>query len=386
MMQSAEYWSLVLAGSIAGFVWGANQIVLSIYLYNIGLSPVQIGVVQGLSTAFITAGSLTWGYLADLVDRKKLFYALSGASAALMASMASANPLAVAAAYAAASFLNRGVVYNAILGDYARARGISNEAFAASSSLSSLFAALGSLSTSITSLGLPGFKALFFLEGLAISLSAAFMTLAGPVPRAERSSFSLDVRRLKSYWLLKRLVPETLVGLGAGVIIPLFSLWFYLKFNASMTSLSVTYAISDLTLALGAMSAPFIAKTFRSRVDAVVALQATATALLSLMPFVGSAEAAFALFIVRTALMNMANPLISALINDLTPQEERGRVFGLWNTLSSVPRAVGPAVGGYLMSAGMVDAPLFITAGLYAVAVVLFKLLLGQVEASAGRG
>lgn len=379
-MRRAEYWSLVLAGSVMGFVWGANQVALSIYLYNIGLNAAQIGIIQGISTAFMTAGSLAWGYLADLVDRKRLFYALSATSAALMASMASANPLAVAAAYAATSFLNRNVVYNAILGDYARARGISNEAFAASSSLSSLFAALGSSSASITSLGLSGFKTLFLLEGFVISLSAVLMAFTGPAPRAERAAFSLDIRRLKSYWLLKRLVPETLVGLGAGVIIPLFSLWFYLKFHVSMTNLSITYAISDVTLALGAMSAPFIAKVFGSRVNAIVTLQAIATVLLSLMPFAGSAKAAFALFIARTALMNMANPLISALINDLTPQEERGRVFGLWNTLSSVPRAAGPAIGGYLMNTGMVDAPLFMTAGLYAAAVVLFKLLLGPVE------
>ena len=385
-MRRAEYWSLVLAGSIVGFVWGANQVALSIYLYDIGLDAAQIGVIYGISTAFMTAGSLIWGYLADLYDRRKLFYILSGASAALTASMASANPSAVAISYIVASFLNRGVVYSAILGDYAKTHGVSNEAFAASSSLSSFFAALGSLSSSITSIGVQGFRALYLLEALVISTSAALLTLTEPTPRVERGAFSLDVRRLRSYWLLKRLIPETLIGLGAGVIIPLFSLWFYLKFHVAMASLSITYTISDLTLALGAMSAPSIAKIFKSRVDAVVVLQAVATALLASMPFISSAEADLALFIARTALMNMANPLLSALINDLTPQEERGRMFGLWNTLSNVPRALGPAVGGYLMSAGFIDAPLLITAGLYAIAVVLFKILLGQVEARSASG
>jgi MFS family permease len=385
-VRGAGYWSLILAGSLAGFIWGANQVALSIYLVKIGLDAAQIGIVYGVSTAAMTAGSLLWGYLADIYDRRRLYYALSIASAALTASMAAAKPLVVVASYISASLLNRGTVYSAILGDHAKARGLSNEAFSLSSSLSSFFAALGSLSTSITSAGIPGFQALFLLEGLVIAASAALISLSEPAAAMERGRLLLDLRALKSYWLLKRLIPESLIGLGAGVIIPLFSLWFYIKFHVSMGSLAAFYAASDLTLALGAASAPLIARALRSRINAIVALQSLATALLASMPFVGSAEMALTLFVARTALMNMANPLLSALINDLVPQEERGRVFGLWNTLSSVPRALGPAVGGYLMGSGMVDAPLFITAGLYAVAVALFKILLGQAESKLARG
>ncbi|MGC8583307.1 MAG: MFS transporter [Thermoproteus sp.] len=385
-MRNASYWGLILAGSLAGFIWGANQVALSIYLVKIGLDVAQIGAVYGASTAAMTAGSLLWGYLADIYDRRRLYYALSFASATFTALMATAKPLVVAASYISASLLNRGVVYSAILGDYAKARGLSNEAFSFSSSLSSFFAALGSLSTSVTAAGIPGFQTLFLLESLAIAVSAALLSLSEPVAAVERGRLSLDLRTLRSYWLLKRLIPESLIGLGAGVIIPLFSLWFYIKFHVSVGSLAVFYAASDLTLALGAASAPLIARALRSRVDAVVVLQSLATALLASMPFVGSAEIALSLFVARTALMNMANPLLSALINDLVPQEERGRVFGLWNTLSSVPRAVGPAIGGYLMGSGMIDAPLFITAGLYAVAVALFKALLGQAESRLARG
>ncbi|KUO85492.1 MAG: hypothetical protein AT711_00285 [Thermoproteus sp. CIS_19] len=172
-MRGAGYWSLILAGSLAGFIWGANQVALSIYLVKIGLDAAQIGIVYGISTAAMTAGSLLWGYLADIYDRRRLYYALSIASAALTASMAAAKPLVVVASYISASLLNRGTVYSAILGDHAKARGLSNEAFSLSSSLSSFFAALGSLSTSITSAGIPGFQALFLLEGLVIAASEA---------------------------------------------------------------------------------------------------------------------------------------------------------------------------------------------------------------------
>ncbi|MDT7903564.1 MAG: MFS transporter, partial [Caldivirga sp.] len=68
------------------------------------------------------------------------------------------------------------------------------------------------------------------------------------------------------------------------------------------------------------------------------------------------------------------------LINELTPREERGRVFGIWNMLSSIPRTVGPELGGYLINIGYLDLPLYITSALYAIAVTLFYILLKGVE------
>ncbi|MEM3326502.1 MAG: MFS transporter [Thermoproteus sp.] len=372
--------SLILAGSITGFLWGANQTVLSIYLYRIGLTPAQVGIVYALSTTFMTLGALVVGYLADLYDRARLYYALSFASAVLTALMGLPNPIVVVVSYISTSFLNRPTVYSAILGDYAKTRGISNEAFAYSAALSSFFAALGSSSASITALGPAGFRALFLLESLVIVLSALFIASAGPTSTVEHVRPSLSFKELKSYWLLKRLIPEAVIGLGAGLIIPLFSLWFYLKFHVSVTSLSISYALSDLTLSVGTATAPLIAKALKSRVNSIVVLQSIATAILAAMPLVGIAEIDLALFVARTALMNMANPLLSALINDLVPQEERGRVFGAWNALSNIPRALGPLVGGYLMDLGLVDAPLFMTAGLYASAVILFKILFNNID------
>ncbi|WP_252901571.1 MFS transporter [Vulcanisaeta sp. JCM 14467] len=197
--------------------------------------------------------------------------------------------------------------------------------------------------------------------------------------RIERVSLR-DLGRLRSSWLLKRLLPEALIGLGAGVIIPLFSLWFYLKFHVNIASLGVVYAISNATLALGTLMAPSISRLMRSRVASVVMLEGLATGVLAIMPSIYDLPLLLALFIVRNTLMNMANPLLTSLINELVPREERGRVFGIWNMISSIPRAVGPGIGGYLMDIGYLDLPLYITSALYATAVVLFYALLRGVE------
>nr|KJR72508.1 MAG: hypothetical protein TU36_01680 [Vulcanisaeta sp. AZ3] len=102
------------------------------------------------------------------------------------------------------------------------------------------------------------------------------------------------------------------------------------------------------------------------------------------MPSIYNLLVLLALFIIRNTLMNMANPLLTSLINELVPREERGRVFGIWNMISSIPRAVGPGIGGYLMGIGYLDLPLYITSILYATAVVLFYTLLRGVENKVG--
>ncbi len=145
--------------------------------------------------------------------------------------------------------------------------------------------------------------------------------------------------------------------MGAGVIIPLFSLWFYLKFHINIASLGIVYAISNATLALGTLMAPTISRLLRSRVISVVMLEGLATGVLAIMPSIYDLPLLLALFIIRNTLMNMANPLLTSLINELVPREERGRVFGLWNMISSIPRAVGPGIGGYLMDIGYLDMP-----------------------------
>lgn len=364
---------------------------LSIYMASIGMSPALIGAVLGASALFSAAGSLAVGYLADYADRLRLFVLLSLAEGASLLLMAFRSPVVVSAAYLLFMFLNRYPVWAAVMGEFARRRGASDELFSISSALNVAFSVLGAAIASLPSyLGQLGYDVLFAAEASAVLISAAsaysaIKRLGLASIGAERVGLR-DLLRLRSSWLLKRLLPDALIGLGAGLIIPLFSLWFYLKFHVSLASLSVVYAASNATLALGILAAPVVSRALGSRVLSVTVLQGTATAILAVMPEVPNLPAVLALFVVRNTLMNMANPLLTSLINDLTPKEERGRVFGAWNTLSSVPRAVGPAVGGYLMGAGYLDLPLYITASLYATAVASFYVLLRGVEGSLQAG
>ncbi|WP_460173627.1 MFS transporter [Vulcanisaeta sp. JCM 14467] len=378
---------LVTANSLSGIIWGANSVILSIYMLSIGMSATLIGVVLGLFSLMNALGSLIVGYLTDFMDRVRLFMVLSLISGSLILLMITGVPAIVSIAYLMTALFNRYVVLTAIVGEFAKQRNVSDEMFSLSSSFNIIFSVVGSVMAVLPSyLGRLGYELIFIVEALAVYLTIPLILNAirhlDPAivnVRIERVSLR-DLGRLRSSWLLKRLLPEALIGLGAGVIIPLFSLWFYLKFHVNIASLGVVYAISNATLALGTLMAPSISRLMRSRVASVVMLEGLATGVLAIMPSIYDLPLLLALFIVRNTLMNMANPLLTSLINELVPREERGRVFGIWNMISSIPRAVGPGIGGYLMDIGYLDLPLYITSALYATAVVLFYALLRGVE------
>ncbi|MGC8606341.1 MAG: MFS transporter [Vulcanisaeta sp.] len=378
---------LVTANSLSGIIWGANSVILSIYMLGIGISTTLIGIVLGLFSLINALGSLITGYLTDYMDKVRLFTVLSIISGSLILLMTTGVPIIVSTAYLMTALFNRYVVLTAIIGEFAKQRNVSDEVFSLSSSFNVVFSVVGSAMAVLPSyLGRLGYELIFIAEAIAVYLTIplvlnAIRHLDPVIVNAKIEKISLrDLGRLRSSWLIKRLLPEALIGLGAGVIIPLFSLWFYLKFHINIASLGIVYAISNATLALGTLMAPTISRLLRSRVISVVTLEGLATVVLAIMPLIYDLPLLLALFIIRNTLMNMANPLLTSLINELVPREERGRVFGIWNMISSIPRAVGPGIGGYLMDIGYLDLPLYITSVLYAIAVVLFYALLRGVE------
>lgn len=62
------------------------------------------------------------------------------------------------------------------------------------------------------------------------------------------TSFKVDIT-------MGKFSTEAVIGLGAGIVIPLMSLWFELRFNESARDMSPVFALSDLTLALTVLAA-----------------------------------------------------------------------------------------------------------------------------------
>jgi predicted MFS family arabinose efflux permease len=79
----------------------------------------------------------------------------------------------------------------------------------------------------------------------------------------------------------------------------------------------------------------------------------------------------FALFM-RSALMNMSNPVASTFSMEIVGADRRGKMSSLSRIADNITRSASAAVAGYIMANWSYEAPYFFTAALYLMASVVY--------------
>ena len=353
---------LIFSSSVVGVVWGSNVLIIPLYFKSLGLSPLIIGEVLSLSILTGTLLSLLLSALGDAYGRKKFIF-VSKSIGTLSYFLLLFTPFSYL-------FVNQG--YGLVAALMAEKSRDLDKAFSYRASLNIFFSVLGSL--------LPlflDFKEIITLNGFILLLS---LLLLIPVKEKYKGTGKMSFK-VSSFKLLGKLSTEALIGLGAGILLPMLSLWFNLRFGVSASEMSPIYALSELTLALGVLGAPVLSKLM-GRVRAIFVTHMLAIGVLVLIPFSTSFLEAGILYVVRNTLMNSTSPLMSSLVLSLVKEEERSRVNSFLQLIDAIPRSLGPTVTGYLFTVGGLDIPFFITATLYFVATLLFYMFFKQTEIS----
>jgi DHA1 family tetracycline resistance protein-like MFS transporter len=61
---------------------------------------------------------------------------------------------------------------------------------------------------------------------------------------------------------------------------------------------------------------------------------------------------------------SIATPILTALVSELSPENERGELIGVFQSIGSLGRIIGPNVGGQLFNVFSAGAPYFAGAGI----------------------
>jgi predicted MFS family arabinose efflux permease len=174
-------------------------------------------------------------------------------------------------------------------------------------------------------------------------------------------------------------VTRGLIGFGAGFVIPLFSLWFYLRFGVGGQVLGPLFAISNVTLAFSYLISSRLARTVGS-VNSLVLCQALAIVMLVAIPESPDYTIVSILYVARNFLMNMSGPIETSFLMGIVKPEERASASAIAGTASNVARAVSPSFGGYFMSSVSLSIPFYITAALYASSTAIFYSIFRNVR------
>jgi len=363
--------------------------VLPVYLKLIGISAVLVGVLTTISLLVMSILLVPFGILSDRYGRRPFLLAgvfLTAVSWAIMVATTEFTVIAISRAIAGIGNALTSAPFNAALADIT-----SDEDRIKVFSMSSFVSQIASTGGALIS-GMPealqawfglslasSYIPLFLLACLFSIVAAGFLFPFKESISGRRESAKVRFQFTKG--ILVFAFTRGLIGFGAGFVIPLFSLWFYLRFGVGGAVLGPLFAISNITLAFSYLISFRLARAIGS-VNSLVLCQALAIVLLVAMPESTDYLLVSALYVARNFLMNMSQPIETSFIMSIVRPDERASASALAGAASSISRAVSPSLGGYFMSSVSLSVPFYMTAVLYAASTAIFFVSFRDVSVS----
>ncbi|MCL5788701.1 MAG: MFS transporter [Candidatus Marsarchaeota archaeon] len=369
---------LTAANSLDFFSGGFREVIIPLYLYASGLSAVEVGLFYTINYVVALVLRTPSAMIADATGKKRMI--VLGMLTFGLGGLILAFPVSLPSAYAAAtvSGLSNGLISSSIsstIAEKAPTPAHRDRLYAGMTSATTLGMAMGALVSALPSklsqAGLTsmatGFRLLFLLQFILALVAASTVTLKLGDDSKQgleanlRSAFRLPRSSLPA---VSRLSVQSLVGLGAGMALPLLPLWLTLRFHASLVSIALLYFIMRVALAGSVNLAPRLSKV-TGPLFFISSAQLISGVLLIAIPFAPTLLVASVVLVARSVSGNLNDPIFRSFIAGVVNPKERTVAFNFVQTIDSIPRAAGPYLGGEFIGLGELSIPFFAAGALY---------------------
>ncbi len=178
--------------------------------------------------------------------------------------------------------------------------------------------------------------------------------------------------RFKDRRLVGRLLlPQVLVSLGAGLIMPLQNVFMSRRLGATPAEIALIFAISSALTGFGGLAAPLLARRW-GKITAAAASQFISLPLLAVMGLTPHLWVYGVVSLIRGSLMNMANPLISSFTLEVVESRERATVNSLVSMSWNLGWGLSSYIGGWMMQSISYTLPYAFTIVLYTASISSF--------------
>lgn len=372
---------LIYLSSFGSVSYGYLVILVTAYLPEVGLTSKNVGLLVAIMGVTFVVCAIPVGMLADRKGRKWVLIAGLAGTAPPMFVFALTQDmtyLILASILMGATESAFMASWNALIADLTAPEN-RNSAFALSFVVGTAMFGLGFALPFV----FPWMETAFGWDSYAVHMNTlvalGVLTLVSPLAyllllrdlreEIKPSQGFMKGRNLRI--LLKFSGINSLIGLGAGFIIPLIPTWFLLKFGVTDTFSGPLLAISNLTMGFAAFVSTGLAKKY-GMIRAIVLTQGMSTVFMLSLAFIPDAAVASGVYLVRAALMNMAVPLLDSYLMGIVSKEERGLASAMNAILWRLPNSASTYVGGYMLDAGEFEAPFYIATILYAAGITMF--------------
>ncbi len=181
------------------------------------------------------------------------------------------------------------------------------------------------------------------------------------------------LRTLLASPLLILVVVQILVGLGAGLFIPYFNIYFVRHLGTSSTLFGIIDGCANLLNALLLLLAPWLALRI-GKVATMVVPRLLSIPVMLAIGLSGSLSLAAALYPLRQGLMDMSQGILQVFSMEVVPREHRGLANSSYQVAYQVAWACSAPLGGLIIER-QGFAPVFLGASLlYTLAILLLWL------------
>jgi len=365
------------------FGYGINDVLFNLYLLEAGFEEAFIGFFLSISISLTGILAIGLGILADRFSRKRmLLVGYATVLLSLFVQYSTLNPL-----YLLLSQLLNGVGFGitgvcwqpytvSVTTDEERVH-VFTVRFAFFL-IASLFGSLtgGFLPTVWTNLGLAvnllmAYRMSLWVALIPMSIGALIIVpMTVDTPEGPRRPFGFSHIRHREF-IGKYAFAWTVSGLGAGMIVHTFNMFFNLAFEADSVTIGIIFGINTLVMAAGNFASPAIVDKF-GKVGTIIWFQVLSVPFLASLAWSPILAIGALGFIGRALFINIAWPVMDVFYMEGLDKAERSTAMGIINTGDSLSRAAGLNIAGWLLGAGLLRVPYALAAVLYTISIVLF--------------
>jgi MFS family permease len=199
--------------------------------------------------------------------------------------------------------------------------------------------------------------------------------IMGLAVTAWRQRFS--IRPIFGSPLFTLVVVQALIGLGAGLFIPYFNIYFVKHLGASSALFGVIDGCANLLNALLALLAPWLV-LYIGKVKTILLPRLLSLPIMLMIGLTNLLPLAAVLYPLRQGLMDMSQGILQVFSMEVVSPQHRGLANSSYQAALQVASACGAPIGG-LIIAHQGYAPVFVCAAiLYSLALTLFWLRFGR--------
>lgn len=170
---------------------------------------------------------------------------------------------------------------------------------------------------------------------------------------------------------IKFSIQSALIGLGAGLTIPYFNLYFRNSFQLNANTIGIIFSLSSFFFIFFGLFGPKIAYRIGSYKGTII-YEIMSIPFLIILGNNPTLTLAVISFWVRGGLMNAANPLLSSFQMSLISERNRGSISAFLMIIDSLSRSIGTLLGGRIIAKSGFNPNFNMTAILYFASIIYF--------------